>query len=56
MKRTYKYRLYPTKAQQTRLEQTLELCGQLYNAALEERRISYRIAKVSTTYGKQSAQ
>jgi putative transposase len=40
--RTYKYRLYPTTEQKFRLENTLETCRSLYNAALAERRYAYR--------------
>jgi len=40
--RTYKYRLYPTTEQKACLENTLETCRSLYNAALAERRYAYR--------------
>ncbi|MCS6869589.1 transposase [Thermus sp.] len=42
IKKAFKYRLYPTRPQQRDLEHTLELCRQLYNAALQERRDAYR--------------
>jgi putative transposase len=35
--KTFKYRIYPSKAQTTRLGQTLILCCELYNAGLQER-------------------
>ena len=35
---TLAFRLYPTKAQTLRIEQSLDLHRELYNAALEERR------------------
>ncbi|WP_253732000.1 RNA-guided endonuclease InsQ/TnpB family protein, partial [Thermus scotoductus] len=38
------YRLYPTKPQVKDLERTLELCRELYNAALQERRDAYKKA------------
>src|SRR5579872_748358 len=38
MRKTVKYRLYPTPAQQRRLEQQLEECRWLYNHLLAERR------------------
>jgi putative transposase len=38
MRRTFKYRLYPTKQQQRLLEQQLEECRWLYNHLLAERR------------------
>lgn len=37
-RKTFKYRLYPSKAQTTRLEKTLEACRWLYNHFLEERK------------------
>lgn len=44
MRKAFKYRLYPTKPQLQDLEHTLELCRQLYNAALQERRDAHRKA------------
>ncbi|MFN4074134.1 MAG: RNA-guided endonuclease InsQ/TnpB family protein, partial [Thermus sp.] len=44
MVKAFKYRLYPTKPQTRDLERTLELCRQLYNAALQERRDAYKKA------------
>jgi len=44
MRKAFKYRLYPTKPQLQDLERTLELCRQLYNAALQERRDAHRKA------------
>ena len=38
MRKTFKYRLYPTPAQERRLEQQLEECRWLYNHLLAERR------------------
>jgi putative transposase len=40
-KQTYKFRLYPTRKQRERLQQTLDACRTLYNAALTERRDAY---------------
>ncbi|AXH00975.1 transposase (plasmid) [Deinococcus wulumuqiensis] len=40
--RAFRYRLYPTKAQETALLDTLRLTRELYNAALQERRDAYR--------------
>ncbi len=34
MIKAFKYRLYPTGPQQTRLQATLDLCRELYNAAV----------------------
>jgi len=41
MQRTYKYRLYPNKEQVRKLEQTLNICRNLYNDALTQRREYY---------------
>ncbi|MEW6207171.1 MAG: transposase [Acidobacteriota bacterium] len=49
MLKTFKYRIYPSRAQRTRLESTLGLCCELYNAALQERRDAYRISGKSIT-------
>src|SRR5262245_6293209 len=54
--RTYKFRLYPSPAHQTLLAQTLGLCCELYNAALQERRDAYRISKTFVTYQEQQNQ
>jgi len=53
MLRAYKYRLQPTKAQERDLNQTLYLCRELYNAALEERRTAYRKCGVTVGYYEQ---
>lgn len=42
MLRVYRYRLYPTAAQDERMRWTCERLRELYNAALEERREAYR--------------
>src|SRR3990167_7543721 len=36
IKRAYKYRLYPTKEQETKMLWTLEMCRFVYNKLLEE--------------------
>ena len=54
--RTYKYRLYPTKAQKQLLADTLESCRVLYNCALEQRKIAFRQFKVSVRRLDQQAQ
>src|SRR6266511_2964394 len=56
MLKSYKYRVYPSRAQQSRLEQALALCCELYNAALEERREAYRLAHKSISYQDQQNQ
>jgi putative transposase len=55
-RKTYKYRLFPTKAHVTRFEATLELCRELYNAALQERRDAYRMVGKSLNYYDQANQ
>jgi putative transposase len=54
--RTYKYRIYPTKAQRTALNATLSLCCELYNAALQERRDAWKKQKKSISYFDQTKQ
>src|ERR1700676_4159450 len=56
MNKTYQFRLYPTKKQQTTLNQWLALCCEVYNAALQERRDAYRMAGVSLGYSHQCAE
>jgi putative transposase len=56
MQRTFKYRIYPSKAQKSNLEQTLTLCCELYNAALQERREAYKTSKTSINYHAQAIQ
>jgi len=54
MPKTYRYRIYPTKSQVTKLNETLELCRWVYNETLalrknawesEQKRISYYDSK-----------
>lgn len=49
MLKAFKYRLYPTKAQETALDNTLLLCQRLYNGCLEERRGAYKKAGKSVS-------
>ncbi|MEP6904018.1 MAG: helix-turn-helix domain-containing protein, partial [Actinomycetota bacterium] len=35
--KNFRFRIYPSKAQTTKLEYTLDLCRDLYNASLQER-------------------
>ena len=53
MRKTFKYRLYPTKAQKNVLERTLGLCCDLYNCALEERISAYNQKGISLSYNNQ---
>lgn len=45
--KTYKYRLYPSKAQSRLLEQTLETCRRWYNTCLAERKTAWEKEKRS---------
>ncbi|PKL78980.1 MAG: transposase [Candidatus Melainabacteria bacterium HGW-Melainabacteria-1] len=56
MRKTYRYRLYPTKAQAQALEQQLREGCNLYNAALQERRDAWQKTGASIRYTDQSAQ
>ncbi len=49
-RQAYKFRLYPTRAQQAALVETLARVRELYNAALQERRDAYRMAGKSLNY------
>ena len=54
--RTRKYRLTPSKSQITRFNETLDLCRELYNAALQERRDAWRIERKRIKYPEQGRQ
>lgn len=56
VRKAFKYRLYPTKQQEQALTKTLELCRELYNASLEERKEAYRMSRVTITYNQQANQ
>ena len=47
VKRTFKYRLYPTPAQAVVLDRWLWLCRRLYNACLEQRIAAYQMQRKS---------
>lgn len=55
-RKTYRFRLYPNREQRTRLLATLEICRELYNAALQERRGAYNATGKGVTFTQQSAQ
>ncbi len=48
-KKTFAYRLYPTKAQVTAMERTLDECRWLYNHLLEERKTAWESAQRSVS-------
>lgn len=41
MRKSYRYRIYPTKSQRSVLDQNLELCRQVYNDTLALRKDAY---------------
>jgi putative transposase len=55
-KRTFKYRLFPNRKQRETLARTLEVCRQLYNDALQERRAAWKTCRTGVTFNMQSAQ
>jgi hypothetical protein len=56
MRRAFKYRLYPTKAQKIALNDLLTGARRLYNAALQQRRWMWRDHGISIGYLDQAAQ
>jgi putative transposase len=56
VRKTYKYKLKPTAAQEQELGRVLELCRWLYNTALEQRIVAYRRAAVSVSRFQQEAE
>jgi len=55
MKTAYKFRMYPNRQQNARLELTLDTCRHLYNQALADRKNAYEIGGISRTYEDQAA-
>jgi putative transposase len=49
-RKTFKYRLYPNRQQRERLQTTLDVCRELYDAARQERRDGYRTSKAKLNY------
>lgn len=56
IRKAYQYRLYPTRLQETLLSGQFEVCRELYNAALTERREAYRMKGISLNYYTQANQ
>ena len=54
--KTFKFRIFPSKAQTTKLVNTLNLCRFLYNSALQERIGAYKINQISLNYYDQANQ
>jgi putative transposase len=53
--KTFKYRLYPTKAQAQRLLQVLDVCRHFYNMCLEERKLAYQFEGRSISKSQQES-
>jgi putative transposase len=54
VRKTYKYRLYPTPTQEVALDTVLWRCRTLYNVALEERKTAWERCGVSLNYHDQA--
>jgi putative transposase len=55
--KAYKYKIRrPSRRVVERFEQTLSICRELYNAALQERRDAWRLEKKSVNYYEQQNQ
>lgn len=54
--KTYKYKLQPTPEQKAVLAHTVQVCRELYNSALQERRDAWKMGHVSVNYYQQKAQ
>jgi putative transposase len=54
MRRTYKFRVYPTTQQKTTFTQWLTICRLLYNNALAERRNQWQTHQQSVSYYEQA--
>jgi len=54
--KSFKFRIFPSKTQSQKLEQTLFLCRDLYNAALSERKQAYQLNRISLNYYDQANQ
>lgn len=56
MRLAYKFRLYPNKTQIESLERSLDLCRDLYNAAIQERRDAWNLNRIRISFFDQSKQ
>jgi putative transposase len=55
-RRTFKYRLYPNRQQREKLETTMNVCRELYNAGLQERRDAWSSHRKGIGYVAQANQ
>ncbi|PCI21655.1 MAG: hypothetical protein COB67_13930 [SAR324 cluster bacterium] len=53
MRKSYKYRIYPTNAQIGKLENSFSMCRHLYNWNLQERVVAYEKSGKSVSYQQQ---
>ncbi|HEX7575168.1 MAG TPA: transposase [Candidatus Methanoperedens sp.] len=51
MRKTFQFRIYPTKNQEVALNRTLSTCRHLYNDSLEERKRQSELNEVERTFG-----
>src|SRR5690348_11617586 len=56
IRKTFKYRLRPTPAQEVAIDRILMLCRHVYNAAVGERQAAWRMCGISITYYQQKAE
>jgi putative transposase len=56
VRKTFKYRLYPTAKQYALLDEQLAEACRLYNACVQERRDAWKMQRVSITFYQQSNQ
>jgi len=54
--KNYKYKIRVSRAVQTKFEKTLNLCCELYNSALQERRQAWKLSRVSINFHSQAVQ
>lgn len=55
-KKTFKFRIFPSKAQVRKLESTLDICRELYNSALQERRDAWNLNRINISNQDQEKQ
>lgn len=56
MRLSYKYRVYPSNVQRQKLERSLDLLRDFYNAALQERRDAWTLNRIRINFTDQSSQ
>ncbi len=54
--KSYKFKIKTSKSVESKFEQTLNLCRELYNSALQERRDAWKLSRISINYHIQRAQ